>query len=130
MMPRLQEPVAGSGSPTRIINHTGLDAKDDTTEPRPDCRNRFGTARAASVRYNQRNGPNRCDHFFAFTLGANTGVTVGAADLEHNGHADLLTGYTVQPVYRVVRATAQGVAPPAVFQNVPPDLQGGLSVGA
>jgi beta-glucosidase len=70
------------------------------------------------------------DQFFAFSLGSDGGVTVGAADFEHHGRADILTGSTKGPSYRVVAGNAQGVAPPPVIQGNPPDLQGGLSVGA
>jgi hypothetical protein len=71
--------------------------------------------------------------FFAYGLNFNVGTTVGAADIENNGHADILTGAAAgSPHFRVVRGDATGVEPPAVngIEGLPTDLQGGVSVGA
>jgi hypothetical protein len=69
--------------------------------------------------------------FYAYDLGGNLGVTVGAGDFEHNGHYDIITGPTTgTPTYRVVRGNSTGTRPPAVFEGTPPDLTDGISVGA
>jgi hypothetical protein len=100
------------------------------TNGNPDVRVYRGRDIARGTLDPSRPAASQIDQFFAFTLGYDAGVTVGAADLERNGHADILTGFTAQPIYRVVKATAQGVAPPAVFEGLPPDLNGGIAVGA
>ena len=71
--------------------------------------------------------------FFAYDLSLSTGVTVGSADFEHNGHFDILTGATQgPPEFRVVSGLASGVRPPAVngLDGVASDLQDNLYVGA
>jgi hypothetical protein len=72
--------------------------------------------------------------FFAFSLGANAGVTVGAADFNNDGRAEILTGATNTPRYRVVLGNATGILPPAVnnIDAMPPnfDPTQGVFVGA
>jgi hypothetical protein len=74
------------------------------------------------------------NQFFAYDRpGANVGVSVGAADFEGTGMADILTGPTQGPAnYRVVRGNATGTLPPAVngIDAVAADITGGLLVGA
>jgi Big-like domain-containing protein/VCBS repeat protein/FG-GAP repeat protein len=69
--------------------------------------------------------------FFAFSVGSNIGVTVGASDFESDGREDILTGSTGgAPTYRVIKGTATGVKPPALFEGSLPNVQNGLFVGA
>lgn len=71
-------------------------------------------------------------NFFAYDVQFNIGTTVGAADIEGNGIADILTGASRgAPHYRIVKANASGVKPPAVngIEGIPADLQGGVFVG-
>ena len=70
--------------------------------------------------------------FFAYDLGMNIGAAVAAADFESNGRLDILTGATVAPHYRVVNGNATGIIPPLVngIEGVPPDIHGGIQVGA
>jgi hypothetical protein len=71
------------------------------------------------------------DQFFAYGLDFNVGAAVAAADFESTGQFDILTGASAgEPHYRVVRGNATGVTPPALFEGIPADLQGGISVGA
>jgi hypothetical protein len=61
------------------------------------------------------------------------GVTVGSADFEADGKADIVTGLTGPSAsLEVVDGLASGVSPPAVnnLQFVIPDIQGGLDVNA
>jgi FG-GAP repeat protein len=61
------------------------------------------------------------------------GATVGSADFETDGKADIVTGLTGQSAsVEVVDGLASGVSPPAVdnLQFVIPDIQGGLYVSA
>jgi hypothetical protein len=73
---------------------------------------------------------NLLDQFFAYDTRFQTGVTVGAADFEGNGRYDILTGATVSPHYRVIRANSSGVMPPSVngIDNIASDIKGGISV--
>jgi hypothetical protein len=70
------------------------------------------------------------NQFFAYGLNFNTGVSVAAADFENTGKFDLLTGATTAPHYRAVRGNATGTLPPALFEGILSDLQGGIAVGA
>jgi hypothetical protein len=50
---------------------------------------------------------------------------------ESTGQFDILTGASAgEPHYWVVRGNATGVTPPALFEGIPADLQGGIAVGA
>ena len=72
------------------------------------------------------------DQFFAYGASVSTGATVAAGDFEGTGRFDILTGATSgAPHYRVVRnsQSAAGDKPPALFEGVPSDLQGGIAVG-
>jgi hypothetical protein len=69
------------------------------------------------------------DQFFAYDVQSNVGVTVGAADFDGSGKADILTGETSAPHYRVIAGTATGTNPPAVLEGISSDLQGGICVG-
>jgi len=70
------------------------------------------------------------DQFFAYDLQFNVGVTVGAADFDGDGRAEILTGASRgSPHFRVVRGDATGVRPPATFEGIPSDMQGGVFVG-
>jgi hypothetical protein len=69
------------------------------------------------------------DQFFAYALQGNVGVVVGAADFDGSGKADILTGATGTPHYRVISGTATGTNPPAILEGVSSELQGGICVG-
>jgi len=74
------------------------------------------------------------DDFFAFESGAASaqGVSVGAADFDHDGNVRIITGNRVSARYRVVPATSTGRVPTAfrgIDTTIPsPFPQGGLSV--
>jgi hypothetical protein len=69
--------------------------------------------------------------FFAYDLQFNVGVAVAAADFEGTGKFDILTGASVgSPHYRIVKGNATGTKPPAVLEGIPPDIKGGILVGA
>ncbi len=71
------------------------------------------------------------DQFFAYDLNFNVGVTVGAADFDEDGQAEILTGASVgAPHYRAVKDGGGIIKPPAMFEGLPAVLQGGISVGA
>jgi hypothetical protein len=71
------------------------------------------------------------DQFFAYGLNYNIGVAVASADFENTGKFDILTGASAgSPHYRVVKGNATGIQPPALFEGLPGDLQGGIAVGA
>ena len=71
------------------------------------------------------------DQFFAYGLDFNIGVAVASADFENNGKFDILTRASAgAPHYRVVKGNATGTQPPALFDGIPGDLQGGICVGA
>ncbi len=73
------------------------------------------------------------DHFFAYQLQFDIGVTVAAADFDGTGKAAIVTGASAgTPHYRVVRSDATGIEPPALngFEGIPSSLQGGIAVGA
>ena len=57
-------------------------------------------------------------------------MTVGAADFEGTGRSDILTGATIAPHFRVVRANSSGNMPPAVngIDNLAADIKGGIAV--
>jgi hypothetical protein len=99
----------------------------------PDVRVYDGQAIATGTFDNNNPTASLLAQFFAYDLSLNTGVTVGAADFEHNGRFDILTGPTAgPPEFRVVSGLASGVRPPAVhgLDGVASDLQGDLYVGA
>jgi hypothetical protein len=51
--------------------------------------------------------------------------------MSNSFHFDILTGAPAgSPHYWVVPDSVTGVRPPAVFENIPSDLQGGIFVGA
>jgi hypothetical protein len=76
-------------------------------------------------------GASQLTQFFAYDLASNVGAAVAAADFESTGQADILTGASSgSPHYPVVRGNATGTLPPALFEGIPTDLQGGISVGA
>ncbi len=71
------------------------------------------------------------DEFFAYGLNFNVGARVGAADFDGDNRVEVLTGASVgAPHYRVVKADSSGIVPPALFEGIPPDLVGGIYVGA
>jgi hypothetical protein len=73
------------------------------------------------------------DQFFAYQLEFGVGATVAAADIEGNGHFDILTGAAQgAPNYRIVRGNSTGIEPAAVngLEGIAADLQGGIAVGA
>src|SRR5262249_25174248 len=75
--------------------------------------------------------PDVLDQFFAYELNFNVGARVGAADFDNDGKAEILTGASVgSPHYRVVKGNATGTVPPALFEGIPSDLEGGIYVGA
>jgi lysophospholipase L1-like esterase len=101
-----------------------------TTRGNPDV----GVYRGQDIAQGTFNSSNpaasQVDQFFAFGTGTNEGVTVAAADFDQNGKWDILTGSTTTAHYQVVQVNVQGYAVSVVFYGEPPDLQGGLSVGA
>src|SRR5262249_833599 len=71
------------------------------------------------------------DQFFAYGLNFNIGAAVASADFENTGEFDILTGASAgSPPYRVVKGTATGTPPPAGFEGLPGEPQGGLPRGA
>jgi hypothetical protein len=71
--------------------------------------------------------------FFAYDLQFNVGAAVAAADFEGTGKFDILTGASVgSPHYRIVKGNATGTKPPSVngLEGIPPDIKGGIMVGA
>jgi hypothetical protein len=76
-------------------------------------------------------GASQRDQFFAYGVNLGIGAAVASADFEGTGRFDILTGASAgAPHYRVVRGNATGVQPPALFEAIPSDLQGGITVGA
>ena len=56
---------------------------------------------------------------------------MAAADFEGTGKEDILTGASQgAPDYRVVHGDASGIEPPAVFEGIASDFEGGITVGA
>ncbi len=72
------------------------------------------------------------EQFFAYEGRADTGVTVGAADFNNDGKAEILTGTTQgNATYRVIDAsTASGNNPPALMENTVAELSTIISVSA
>jgi hypothetical protein len=70
------------------------------------------------------------DQFFAYQAQFNSGASVGAADFSGSGKADIVTGATTAPHYRVVAGNSTGTQPPAVLENMLSGVQGGIFVGA
>jgi hypothetical protein len=71
------------------------------------------------------------NQFFAYGLNFNIGAAVASADFEGTGKFDILTGASAgTPHCRVVKGNATGILPPALFEAIPSDLQGGIFVGA
>jgi hypothetical protein len=69
--------------------------------------------------------------FFAYGLNFNIGAAVASADFEGTGKFDILTGPTAgTPHFRVVKGNATGILPPALFEGIPSELEGGIAVGA
>jgi hypothetical protein len=97
----------------------------------PDVRVYSGKAIAQGTFDNANPDASLRDQFFAYGLNYNIGVAVASADFESNGKFDILTGAAAgTPHYRVVKGNATVVEPPALFQGIVPDMQGGLAVGA
>jgi virginiamycin B lyase len=79
----------------------------------------------------QPQGASQLDQFFAYQLNFNVGVTVAAADLDGDGQAEILTGASAgSPHYRLLKGMPTGIEPAALFQGLPNDLHGGITVGA
>jgi hypothetical protein len=96
----------------------------------PDVRVYSGQAIAQATFNNANPDASRLDQFYAFTLGQNIGASVAAADIEHTGKADIVTGSTTAPTYRVVRGDVHAST---VLENTlsgPGFDGGGLFVGA
>jgi hypothetical protein len=70
--------------------------------------------------------------FYAFDVGQDIGVSVGADDFAGGGFGEILTGSTRQPRYRVVSGLSSGVFPPALrgIDGSATDITGGIDVGA
>jgi hypothetical protein len=72
---------------------------------------------------------NKIDDFFAFDIGQNIGVSVGAVDYEKNGQLNILTGSTKEPRYRVWRTTSTGSVQ-ILPERRADGFMGGIAVGA
>jgi hypothetical protein len=97
----------------------------------PDVRVYSGNAIANGTFNNANPDASLRDQFFAYDLNFDVGAAVASADFENNGKFDILTGASAgTPHYRVVKGTATGTLPPALFEGIPSDLQGGIAVGA
>jgi hypothetical protein len=78
-------------------------------------------------------GASLLSSFFAYDLQFNVGASVAAANFEGTGKDDILTGAsTGSPHYRILKGSATGVKPPSVngLEGIPPDIKGGILVGA
>ena len=75
--------------------------------------------------------PVRLNQFFAYSLAFDTGVTVGAADIDGDGEAEILTGAAQgSPHWRFFKADASGEEPPALLEGFVAGIAGGITVGA
>lgn len=75
---------------------------------------------------------NIINQFFAFDVGQNIGVSVGAANFSGTGKVDILIGAQNASNYRMVAGTSTGTKPPALrgIDTFAADIQGGIDVGA
>jgi hypothetical protein len=97
----------------------------------PDVRVYDGKAIATGTFDGGHPANSQLSEFFAYGLNFDVGAAVAAGDFETTGQWDILTGASAgSPHYRVVRGNATGVIPPALFEGIPSDLQGGIAVGA
>jgi autotransporter-associated beta strand protein len=97
----------------------------------PDVRVYRGRDIADGMFQNNNPDASLLTQFFAYDLNFNIGATVTSADIENDGHFDILTGASSgSPHFRVVKGNATGTIPPALFEGIASDLQGGISVGA
>jgi len=78
------------------------------------------------------NHPERSEltEFFAFEVNQNIGVSVGAADLDGTGRAQILTGSRATSRYRIVSGLSTGILPPAFrgMEGIAPTIQGGIFI--
>ncbi len=75
---------------------------------------------------------NLLTNFYAYDLGRNIGASVGVADFDVGGPAEILTGAAQgAPHYRVVKGLASGIQPPADhgIDAIASDISGGILVG-
>jgi hypothetical protein len=70
------------------------------------------------------------DQFFAYQAQFNSGSAVASADFTGSGRANIVTGATTAPHYRVVPGNASGTLPPATIDSLAPGLTGEVLVGA
>jgi hypothetical protein len=71
------------------------------------------------------------DQFFAYGQQYNTGSTIGAADFNGDGKAEIITGPTQGSAhYRVVPGDSSGVTPAAILENIASDLSTIIAVSA
>jgi hypothetical protein len=98
----------------------------------PDVRVYSGQAIANGTFDNANPDASLRNQFFAYDLNFDIGAAVAAsAELGTDGTAHILTGASAgAPHFRVVAGNATGTLPPASFEGIPSDLQGGIYVGA
>jgi hypothetical protein len=71
------------------------------------------------------------DDFYAYDALFATGTTVGAADFDGDGQAEIVTGASQGSAhYRVIRMPASGVEPPSLMEGIIEGLSGAIAVGA
>ncbi len=115
------------------VNHDGFaDVVTGATAGNPQVKVYDGQA-IANRSFNGGNpDANLLTNFYAYDLGRNIGASVGVADFDVGGPAEILTGAAQgAPHYRVVKGLASGIQPPADhgIDAIAADISGGILVG-